>query len=110
MILALPCKNQDTAWNEKQKTIYRGLLDEADEVIYVSNNYTPFCMEKRNQYMIDHSTYCICALLKERSGTSQTVRYARKKGLQIFNVAKYFAMPIQSINGMVVFFNKNLHA
>ena len=68
--------------------LYRKLLIEADETIYVSEEYNAFCMKKRNNYMVEQSAYCICALLQEKSGTGQTVRYARKKGLQIINVAK----------------------
>lgn len=87
LIFALPCKNQDALWNEKQKVLYNGLLSEADEIIYVSESYDPFCMKRRNKYMVEHSAYCICALLHEKSGTAQTVRLARKNGLKVINVA-----------------------
>ena len=86
LIFALPCKNQDTFWSQKQKTLYQNLLIEADEIIYLSDNYDPDCMRRRNQYMVEHSKYCICALLHEKSGTGQTVRLARKNGLKIINV------------------------
>lgn len=87
LIFALPCKNQDAQWSEKQKELYNGLLGEANEIIFVSENYDPFCMKRRNRYLVEHSAYCICALLHEKSGTAQTVRFARKKGLKIINVA-----------------------
>ena len=86
LIFALPCKNQDAGWNEKQKELYHSLLGEADEIIYVSETYDPFCMKRRNKYMVEHSEFCIYALLHEKSGTAQTVRFARKKGLKIINV------------------------
>lgn len=86
LIFALPCKNQDAHWDEKQQELYQNLLGEADEVTFVSEEYDPFCMKRRNKYMVEHSTYCICALLHEKSGTGQTVRFARKKGLRIINV------------------------
>lgn len=88
LIFALPCKNQETKWGEKQQALYHNLLNEADEIIYVSEQYDDFCMKRRNHYMVEHSSYCICALLHDRSGTSQTVSYAQKKGLQIINTAK----------------------
>lgn len=71
LIFALPCRNQDMLWNAEQKKLYYALLDEADETIYVSEEYTKDCMKKRNQYMVDKSAYCICALLNEKSGTGQ---------------------------------------
>jgi len=86
LIFALPCRNQDARWNERQAKLYQSLLGEADEVIYVSEKYDPFCMKRRNQYMVEHSAYCVCALLHEKSGTAQAVRYARKKGLSVLNV------------------------
>jgi len=87
LIFALPCRNQDEHWTSEQKRLYRSLLNEADEVRYVSEEYNPDCMKNRNYYMVEHSAYCVCAMLHNRSGTSQTVSYARKKGLQIINVA-----------------------
>jgi len=45
-------------------------------------------MKERNQYMVDNSAYCICALTRPVSGTAQTVRYAKQQGLEISNVAK----------------------
>lgn len=88
LIFALPCKNQDALWDDKQRELYHNLLGEADEVIYISEDYDPFCMKRRNKYMVEHSAYCICALLHEKSGTGHTVRFARKKGLRVVNVAK----------------------
>ena len=88
LIFALPCKNQDEFWMDKQKHLYHNILAEADEVIYVSEEYDNGCMKKRNRYMVDRSAYCICALLHPMSGTDQTVRYARQQGLKVINVAK----------------------
>lgn len=85
---ALPCKNQDELWTEKQRALYRGLLSEADKIIYISEAYDDSCMKKRNSYMVENSGCCICALLYKRSGTGQTVCLAQKKGLRIINVIK----------------------
>lgn len=86
LIFVLPCKNQDELWSDEQKRLYHNLLAEADEIIYVSEEYTDGCMKKRNRFMVDSSTYCICARLYPFSGTDQTVKYARQKGLRIINV------------------------
>ena len=85
LIFALPCKNQDEKWSTAQRQLYHNLLAEADEIIYVSEEYKEGCMKKRNRYMVDSSAYCICALLNPWSGTGQTVRYARQKGLWVIN-------------------------
>lgn len=88
LIFALPCKDQDKLWSVEQKRLYRALLVEADEIIYVSQEYHDGCIKKRNRYMADNSAYCICALLRSLNGTDQTVRYARQKGLRVINVAE----------------------
>jgi uncharacterized phage-like protein YoqJ len=88
LIFALPCRNQDEFWSEKRKWLYQALLGEADEVVYVSEEYYDGCIKRRNCYMVDRSAYCICALLHPMSGTEQTVRYARQRGLMAINVAK----------------------
>ena len=87
LIFALLCKNQDELWSAEEKELYHNLLAEADEVIYVSEEYHDGCMKKRNRYMVDHSAYCICARLHPFSGIDQTVKYARQKGLKVINVA-----------------------
>ena len=86
LIFALPCQNQEKNWLDGQKDLYRCLLLEADEIIYVSDEYTYDCMKKRNYFMVDNSDYFICALIYENTGTAQTVDYARQKGLCIVSV------------------------
>lgn len=88
LVFVLPCRNQAEFWTEKQKSAYYLLLDEADEVIYVSEEYTEDCMRKRNQYMVASSAYCVCALIWKGSGTWQTVNYARREGVKVVNVAE----------------------
>ena len=88
LIFALPCRNQYKHWSDVEKDLYRSLSNEADEVRYISDKYNSECMKKQNQYMVDNSAYCICALVHRISGTAQTVRYAEQKGLHIINVAK----------------------
>jgi uncharacterized phage-like protein YoqJ len=87
LIFILPCKDQDKFWNDENKRLYRALLAEADEIVHISEEYTDGCMKKRNNYMVEQSAYCICALIRPQSGTGQMVRYARQMKLKIINVA-----------------------
>ena len=43
-------------------------------------------MFERNRKLVDMSTYCICYLTKATGGTAYTVKYAKKKNLQIINI------------------------
>lgn len=88
LIFALPCKNHTEKWPLKAKELFWQLLGEADEVCYVSDAYGVDCMKKRNQFMVDRAQYCICALLRNQSGTGQTVAYAQRKQREIINVTE----------------------
>lgn len=63
------------------------LAAQADQVIYTSEEYTRGCMHKRNRYLVDHSSICICYLTEDHGGTAYTVKYADKRHLQIINLA-----------------------
>ena len=76
LVMALPCHEQEKYWTAIEKEIYHWLLSAADSVVYISETYDSDCMKRRNEYMIEQSKYCICAMIRERSGTGQTVRYA----------------------------------
>ena len=88
LILALPYPGHDKAWPQKDRADLAFLQARADEVLYISDHYFAGCMRLRNQYMVDHSALCVCALSRERSGTGQTVRYAVQKNLRIICLLK----------------------
>ena len=82
-ILALPYPGHEKAWPQKDQKDLAVLQAHADELLYISDHYFAGCMRLRNQYMVDHSGLCVCALSRYKSGTGQTVRYARQKNLRI---------------------------
>lgn len=79
--IAVPCPQQATKWNSAQKKHYHSILDQADTVTIVSPHYTPYCMQMRNEYMVDKSQFVLAVFNPdvEKSGTDNTVRYARRK-------------------------------
>ncbi|NLO84585.1 MAG: DUF1273 domain-containing protein [Clostridiales bacterium] len=87
LIFALPCGNHNARWSSSETDLLHSLLTHADEVICLCDAYTPDCMRKRNEYMVNHSAHCICALIHQRTGTSQTVNFAQRNALQVINVA-----------------------
>ena len=82
LILVLPCLTQTQNWRPED-------IAEAqtDKVVYTAQQYTRGCMHKRNRHLVDNSSVCVCYLNKESGGTAYTVRYAKKKGLEIINLA-----------------------
>ena len=87
LTLALPCPEQSDRWPLSARQKYAAILEEADEVIYISDVYTRFCMMQRNRFLVDHSSRLICYLLSDRGGTAATVRYALQQGVPVENLA-----------------------
>ena len=84
--LIIPCRDQCKNWTTRQTVIYRDIIGQADSVTYLSDVYYDGCMRARNYRMVDDSCACICCYDgRGRSGTAQTVNYAKKKGLLIMN-------------------------
>jgi len=80
----LPCEGQADGWSASARERYFAILGQADEVVYVSREYSKDCMLKRNRYLVDYAA-CLLAVYNGewRGGTAMTVRYARKKGREI---------------------------
>ena len=90
LILVLPCEDQTRGWRSEDIAVYEDIMRRSDKVVYVSREYTPDCMHRRNRHLVDHSGTCICYLTRNTGGTAYTVDYARRKGLRIINVANAF--------------------
>lgn len=81
----LPCKGQDAKWTVYAKETYRGILEQADSIIYTNRIYHKDCMLERNRFLVDHSSLLLAVYNGEpRGGTAATIRYARKSGREIY--------------------------
>lgn len=83
----LPCKNQSDKWTQKERTNYKGILEQADSIIYVNREESKTGMMERNRFLVNYSsiTFAICKNTEERrSGTAATVRYARNQGRELY--------------------------
>lgn len=78
IIACIPCKNQSAKFSEKQKKEYFYLLDKADGKIVLQEEYTPYCMKKRNEFMVKNSSVLIAYLRRDYGGTKQTVLLAQR--------------------------------
>ena len=87
--LLLPCppEEQVKGWNKAQIVRYEKLVNAADSVTVLSEHYNPDCMKQRNKRLVELADCCICYCRDLRSGTGQTVRMARDKGIAIINLS-----------------------
>ena len=90
LLLYLPCIDQNMRWHTKDKLKFEKILDCADRVFYITEGeYEAGCMKKRNSAMVDASDCGIVYLKKSiRSGSAQTIKMAREKGIDVVNIAE----------------------
>ena len=80
---AIPCKNQTAKWNQLNRDRYFDIINQCDKETLLQTHYTPDCMQKRNEYMVDKADYVIAVWNGTGSGTGNTVQYAQKKGKEV---------------------------
>ncbi|WP_251317844.1 SLOG family protein [Flintibacter muris] len=88
LILVLPFAGHDRDWDPKSRRRLSVLRQHSTEVVIAGtaehDSVTNYRL--RNQYLVDHAD-CLLAVYDNdrnlRSGTMQTVNYARRKGLSI---------------------------
>ena len=83
VIAVVPCLGQAIRWSSEQQKRYKRILTQCDDVIILSDYYYKDCMNDRNTYMVDNSSVCIACWNGKPSGTGNTVRFAKEKGLKI---------------------------
>jgi len=84
---AIPCKNHSNQWNKKDRQLYNYILSKADAVKLVSKEeYKPYLMQKRNEYMVDNSNIVIAVWDGSKSGTANCIEYAKSKHKEIIYI------------------------
>lgn len=83
---AIPCPNQDGGWPPDQRARYRRLVGACDFETLVSASYTPYCMQRRDRYMVDHASLLIAAFDGTPGGTRYTIEYAMSRRISIVDL------------------------
>ncbi len=78
---AIPCDGQAERWTRNQQERYVNLIGKCDLVTYVSHVYSPDCMMRRNEYMVDHAAMLLACFNGTSGGTMKTILYAQRKGV-----------------------------
>lgn len=86
IIACIPCTTQSYKFNSAQKKEYDRMTESANEVILVNKEYTPRCMQKRNEFMVNNSSCIISYIRRDFGGSVNTVKYAVKKGITVISV------------------------
>ena len=83
LIAIVPWPGFSARWNPEWRSRYETLLKSADLVRYTSQNYSPDIFEKRNKWMVDHSTRLIAFYNGEDGGTKDMISYAEDCGVDV---------------------------
>lgn len=84
---AIPCRNQSRKWIKDSVDQYNDILSKADIVKLVSDEeYKPWLMNKRNEYMVDLTDKVIAVWDGSSGGTGNCVKYAKKVGKEIIRI------------------------
>ena len=84
--LAVPCPTQADAWAPDQRERYRRLVEACDFETLVSTRYTPYCMQRRDRYMVDHASLLIAVFDGTPGGTQYTMQYAMSRRVSIVDL------------------------
>ena len=84
---AIPCKNHSCKWIKESVDLYNNILSKADIVKLVSDEeYKPWLMQKRNEYMVDLADKVIAVWDGSKGGTGNCVHYANKVGKELIRI------------------------
>lgn len=86
LICAVPHPGFEKRRSEYETERYEDIIKNADYVTTISDNYYRACYQKRNIWMVNHSSLVIAVFNGTASGTKNTVDYARKIGVRVVNV------------------------
>ena len=86
LICALPHSNFESRRSMTEKIRFNNIIKKADLVKEINDHYFTGCYQVRNKWMVDRSNLVIAVFYGQKSGTKNTVDYAKRKGVKIMNV------------------------
>lgn len=90
-IAYIPCMNQENLWSNKLKLEYYNILEQAKDVILVSDkDYTPECMKERNKRMVNDANIVLALWDGSSGGTCHCVTYASSVNRTVVNLWKHW--------------------
>lgn len=86
LVCAVPYNGFEKKWSAHERALFYSIIEKCDFVKYVCDGYSRACYQIRNIYMVDRSSLVIAAFCGEAGGTRNTLDYAMKKGVRVFNI------------------------
>jgi len=83
LICALPHPNFEKSWSIKWQDRFNAVLNSSDLRRIIWPTYSKSSYQRRNVWMVDHSSLLIAVFNGEPGGTLNTIRYAQKNQIEI---------------------------
>ena len=83
LIAAVPYEGFEKSWDSGWQKRYHDLLDQADLVQYICPHYASYAFQKRNEWMVNHSSRVIAVYSGDAGGTRNTINYAMKETVPV---------------------------
>jgi uncharacterized phage-like protein YoqJ len=86
-IAAIPCYGHSSTWPKDACARYERLLAQASSQHIISPQpYSPYLMQKRNEWMVDHAALILAMWDGSNGGTANCIRYAESQHKKIINL------------------------
>lgn len=82
LICAIPHPGFEHSWSPDWQNRYHDVLNSADLSRIISPHFSMSCYQKRNIWMVDHSSLLIAAFNGEPGGTRNTIQYAQQTNVE----------------------------
>ena len=86
LICASPYHGFENRWSQEWQERYRQVMERADLVRFICPAYSRDCFQRRNEWMVDHSSRVIAVYSGGPGGTRNTVEYAAKVGIKVVKI------------------------
>jgi uncharacterized phage-like protein YoqJ len=86
LVLAVPYPAFERSFAAEYRPLYQSILEEADEVIYVSQGYHRGCYTRRNDFLAESADLVLAYYEGSEGGTRYTCRRAEKLGKRVINI------------------------
>ena len=83
LICALPHPNFEKRWSFAWQKRYARVIAQADLVKEISLTFSMANYQRRNEWMVDHSTKVIAIYNGTAGGTKKTIDYAEHRGVKV---------------------------
>lgn len=82
LIAASPFEGFELSWSLHWQKKYAAIMAKADHIRFISPSYDRGCFQRRNEWMVNHSSRLIAVFNGGSGGTKNTIDFAAKVGVE----------------------------